>query len=252
MTKLIHVLLTALRFGGVGVGTRYLCTAVGGVCMLSIALALQPFPRVRAEQPPKDFKDLKLDELGVRLVAPRKDPRTGFVVGGTNATSLIKGLTEINGIPIANLEKAMRPGALSQAGFLGKGEGLLEVMAADNRYVVEELGLTHQELAKHLHVLGAIGRRHFPQEAAFTYHGSTFKVKVVSSHGYQDSPFKDGTRTNSDATVQNVGNGKKLGFSLLVPFMIERYGFYEGKGTTYRVDPHQVVQVLDILKAKKR
>jgi hypothetical protein len=65
-----------------------------------------------------------------------------------------------------------------------------------------------------------------------------------------DSPFKDGTKTNKSASVQNLDNGKKLEMSLLVPDMIERYGFYEGEGTPYRVDPRQAVAVLGFLAAK--
>ena len=30
--------------------------------------------------------------------------------------------------------------------------------------------------------------------------------------------------------------------------MIERYGFYEGKGTPYRVDPAKVLEVFDFVK----
>jgi hypothetical protein len=33
--------------------------------------------------------------------------------------------------------------------------------------------------------------------------------------------------------------------------MIERYGFYEGKGTRYRVEPRAVLEVLDFLKPTK-
>jgi hypothetical protein len=32
--------------------------------------------------------------------------------------------------------------------------------------------------------------------------------------------------------------------------MIERYGFYEGKGTMYRVDPRQILEVFDFLKPR--
>jgi len=34
--------------------------------------------------------------------------------------------------------------------------------------------------------------------------------------------------------------------------MIERYGFYEGKGTSYRVEPKQVVELFDFLKVKAK
>ena len=140
---------------------------------------------------------------------------------------------------------------MSVAGFLSEDEGLLAVLAADNRYVVDELKLTHQEIARHLHVLGAIGKLQFAhdrQHKEFRYHGRRFKViHFTATHGTQPSPFRDGTWTQNDAVVQNMENGKKLGFSLLVPFMIERYGFYEGKGTSFRVDPREIVEVLDLV-----
>ena len=66
------------------------------------------------------------------------------------------------------------------------------------------------------------------------------------------SPFDDGTKTSCEATVENLENGKKLTYSLLVPQMIERYGFYEGKGTRFRVDPRSIVAVLDFLDSKKQ
>ena len=201
-----------------------------------------------------DFLDL--GKSYVNPVEPTKDPKTGFVVGGTNDTALIRGLKEINGRTIANLEKDMRPGAEfpfgSNAGFLGPEEKLLEVLAADNQYVVDELGLTHQELAKHLHAMGTIGLWKQTEEVEFTYRGRRFKVKAGPTSGTQPSPFRDGTNSGNNVTVHNLDNGKKLEYALLVPYMIERYGFYEGKGTSYRVEPKQVVELFDFLKVKAK
>lgn len=148
----------------------------------------------------------------------------------------------------------MRPGNSSTAGFLGPGESLLNVLAEDNQYVVEELKMTHQTLAKHLHVMGGIAFWQQKQKEAgnaFLYRARKFKVEVVSFRGFQDSPFQDGTKTNSDVTVHNLDNGKTLKYSLLVPHMIERYGFYEGKGSPYRVEPRKLLEVLDFLRSRK-
>ena len=227
--------------------TRYTSRRAGAFCMVVITLVTALLGSLHSE-PPKDYKDVSLKELGVSLVEPKKDSKTGFMVGGMNATSLIKKLTEINGILIADLEKSMRPEELSTAGFLGKDESLLEVLTADNLYVVDEQGLTHQELAKHLHVLAAIGVRQEGKE--FRFYGKKLKIRMIYSKGYQDSPFKDDTKTDSEAVIFNLDNGKNLRYSLLVPMMIERYGFYEGKGTSYRVDPRKVMEVLDFLKEK--
>jgi hypothetical protein len=85
----------------------------------------------------------------------------------------------------------------------------------------------------------------------FLYHGRKFKVDGIITAGTQDSPFDDGTRSGANVKVVNVTNGKKIGYGLLVPYMVERYGFYEGKGTRYRLEPSEVVAVFDFLKKKR-
>jgi hypothetical protein len=231
--------------------------AVLAACSLQPRSAAQAPKPPGGDTPPDLATFLDLARHHVAPVSPKKDPKTGFVVGGKNDTALIRGLKEINGRTIAELEEDMRPGAKSDvgsaAGFLGPDEKLLDVMAADNKSVVDDLGLTHQELAKHLHAMGTIGRWQADQrkpEAEFVYRGRRFKVKLMVTRGFQPSPFLDGTKSGSNVTVENLDTGKKLTYGLLVPYMIERYGFYEGKGTSYRVDPREVVEVFDFLKPK--
>ena len=143
----------------------------------------------------------------------------------------------------------MRPGALSRLGFLGKDESLLEILAEDNRFVVEAKGLTHQELARHLHIVGAVAVKYGQQEAfEFLYHGKRFKAKAVVAKWTQPSPFRDDTKSGTNITLRNLDNGQNVVYALLVVDMIERYGFYEGKGTPYRVPPTDIAAVLDFLK----
>lgn len=201
-----------------------------------------------AASAPTDYTGAKPEDYKLAWVEPKKDAKTGFVVGGKNPTAVLEKLATINGVAVADLEKAMRPGKDSTAGFLGKDEKLLDVLAADNDYVVGELGLTHQDIARPLRLLAAIGER---EEGEFTYRGARLKVKRYYTRGYQDSPFKDGTKASSEAAIVNLDTGKEVRYSLLVPDMIERYGFYEGKGTSYRVDPRKVIEVLPFLKPKR-
>ncbi len=233
-------------------------TAASRTVVLASAL-LSPgpvaLPACAADNLPDLADFLDLGKYYVHPVKPHKDSGTDFVVGGRNDTALLGTLTQINGRTIAELEVDMRPGATSdvgsEAGFLGPDERLLHVLAADNRYVVDELGLTHQELAKHLHAMGTIAywqSDQNPQAGEFIYHGRRFKVSLVITTGTQLSPFRDGTESGSNVVVENLDNGQRLRYALLVPHMIERYGFYEGKATPYRVDPRQVVEVFDFLK----
>lgn len=197
---------------------------------------------------------LELVKYHVPAVEPERDPVTGFLVGGTNASSLIRKLTQLNGRTIAELESDMRPNAIadvaSSDGFLGPTESLLEVLVKDNEYVVDQLRLTHQEIAKHLHAMGSIGMwqsQRGREGEEFIYSGRRFRVKLMVTRGYQLSPFMDGTKSGTNMVVENLDTGKKLQYGLLVPYMIERYGFYEGRGTPYRVEPSQVLEVLDFL-----
>lgn len=229
------------------------CTtaAITGV-LLQFALWSLSILASEASYPP-DFTNVTLEVLGIKPVEPRKDPKTSFVVGGKNATVLIETLEEINGRTIAELERDMRPGAPVKAGsdkgFLGAEERLLDVLIADNETVVKRLKLTHQTVATHLLAVAAIGEK--LKGTPFLYHGRPFKVTVRRFRGFQFSPFQDDTETNAEATVENLDSGHKLEYSLLAPQMIERYGFYEGKGTPYRVDPERVVEVFDFLSENK-
>jgi hypothetical protein len=220
--------------------------------VLAARLAAQP----PAGSGPLDVTPfIELAELHPRPVKLQKDEKTGFLVGGKNATELIAKVTEFNGLAIEQLEKDMRPKKVSASGFVGPDEKLLDILVADNRYVVDELGLTHQELARHLHAMGTIGtwqQQHKQEGAEFIYRGKRFKVRVLHTLGSQPSPFRDGTASGSNAIVTNVENGKKLRYGLLVPYMVERYGFYEGKGTPYRLEPSAVVELFDFLPVKKK
>src|SRR5262245_31858515 len=89
--------------------------ASGVLAVLSLAVGGQGQEKT-PYQPPKDYKDFDLKVLGVGFVEPKKDDKTGFVVGGKNDTALIRKLAEINGRPIADLETAMRPGAQGEEG----------------------------------------------------------------------------------------------------------------------------------------
>ena len=81
-------------------------------------------------------------------------------------------------------------------------------------------------------------KKHFGRQAtSFRFHGHDYLLKMPCYKGEQQSPFLDMTAASCDAELENLTVKKTLKYSLLVPQMIERYGFYEGKGTSFRVEP---------------
>jgi len=197
--------------------------------------------------PPVALSEANAAELELKFVTSYTEAESGFIIAGKNSSEVIRNLKTLNQRPIAELEKVMRPGGSSESGFLGEAESLLEVLVADNDTVTQKLKLSHAQLARPLLVIGNYAARHASTKPiAVSYGKEVFQVNSALSRGFQDSPFEDETKTNATILITNLRTGQKLSYSLLVPHMIERYGFYEGKGTPYRVDPLKIAQVLGL------
>lgn len=179
------------------------------------------------------LRELSKYELDLKPIEVIEE-ESGFKIGGVNESDLIKGLKEINGQSIQSLEQRMRPNNDSMAGFLGENENLLDVLVDDNDFVLSQ-GLTHQDLVEPLQFAKKFAHKGFGD--TFQYKGGNYKIDLTSWRGMQFSPFEDRTGTDSDATITNLDNGEQLSLSLLIPDMAERYGFYEGKETSYRLEP---------------
>lgn len=215
----------------------------------ALLLVLAADRQALADSPPTPVPLSENDakELELSFVTSYTEAESGFIIAGKNASEVIRDLKGLNQRPIAALEKEMRPGASSDSGFLGEAESLLEVLVADNDTVTQKLKLSHAQLAKPLLVIGYYAAQHASTKPiAVSYGKEVFQVHSSLSRGFQDSPFDDGTKTNATILITNLRTGQKLNYSLLVPHMIERYGFYEGKGTPYRVDPLKIAQVLGL------
>src|SRR5688500_18130066 len=94
----------------------------------TLVVLFSAVPATSLAQDKDDYARMDPAKQGFKAFEPRKDPKTGFLLGGKNGTDLLPRLTETNGRTIADLEKDMRPGNFSTAGFLGKDEKLLEVL----------------------------------------------------------------------------------------------------------------------------
>jgi len=198
----------------------------------------------------KDLNEIELSSLEITPYVPqRSEQEPNFVIGGVNSSKSIRNLRSIAGQSIRQLEARMRPGRDSGAGFLGEDESLLEVMAEDNAYVVDKLRMTHQDIAHPLHVIRRIAEMGLYRAKNIEFNGQPLQILAQFTKGTQQSPFDDGTKHGANVQITNLKTGKKLLVGLLVPYMIERYGFYEGKGTPYRVEPKDVIDVFG-LKAK--
>ena len=212
---------------------------------------------------PKDMTSFaKSWKLRHQWPEPRKD-EGGFLLGGANSDETLRNLKAINGIPIEELEKRMRPGGYSPVGFLGKDDHLIEVLRKDNDFVVDKKKSSHRKLALALEMMEDIGQKvsgQFADKAVqFLFRGQRYEYSVRISDGFQANPFSksksfeegaDEELTTSGSgivTLKNLTNGKQLTWSTMMPFLIQRYGFYEGEGTKFRLAPQKIFALLPFL-----
>ncbi len=238
-------------------GTRAMPTKIAILTVLSlVGPATDAAAQQESSPPPIHLQAFRSnspfdlsDETFYQPLSPKQDPG-GMVIAGVNSSATLRGLKSINGVSIAELEDRMRPGNMAEngsvSGFLGEDERLIDVLVADNEFV-RNRGLEHRELAIPLiQISNRATELGFFGPVEFEHARTKWRVTVDASRGYQYSPFDDGTKTSVEFEVTNLGNERTLKFSGLVPLMIERYGFYEGEGTRYRVEPSDIIKLLGL------
>lgn len=148
----------------------------------------------------------------------------------------------------------MRPGAFSQAGFLGEHERLEDVLARDAA-ALADADLSRDELAD------ALGRLLDAAEAAKGRSARVdgrFEVSVEVFTGFQICPWAPsphsgqctaggGVRHASVAwRVRNRRTREELRGPGLIVHLIRAHGFFEGLESPHRVDPIALARVLEL------
>jgi hypothetical protein len=151
------------------------------------------------------------------------------------------------------LESRMRPGVLSQGGFLGENERLANVLAEDSQ-TLAELGVDYEELAEKLGALIQSGKSASHHTARIDH----FEVRVTSYSGFQMCPWSPdihrsqctaggGVQFSSlDWCIRNVHSGQEMCGPGLIVHLIRDHHFFEGFGSPYRVDPRELARLLEV------
>ncbi len=145
-----------------------------------------------------------------------------------------------------SLEESMRPGKLSQGGFLGENEKLEDVLKADDE-TVRRLGLTHKKIAARFqYFIDAVA---YPTGSGVLVDGK-YLVGGSVYRGGQECPWQDGglfmPNSCMDLYVVNQQTGERLNFPGGIVHLIHVHHFYEGKESPYRVDPERAAKILEI------
>ena len=145
---------------------------------------------------------------------------------------------------LQSIQEKMQPGSLSAKGFLGDDTRSLADILAGDHTTLERLGISHSTFADRLRYFTAGGISGLGSSVIVD---GTFEVTVEEFKGSVPCPFSDHFHAvKRNTRVINLATGRSFYWSELNVHMIEAHGFYEGKGSFFRVDPIEAVEILEI------
>jgi hypothetical protein len=142
------------------------------------------------------------------------------------------------------IREDMRPGKLSLPGFLGGESDLMRRLDEDNE-AVKQLNLTHARMAARMRELRDAGAAGLGEFVSLLPH---FEVRVDTVRGRIPCPFGErGLYPKTNITVRNLASGREMSFTDLHIHLIGVHGFYEGRGTPFRLEPGDLVAILEVV-----
>ncbi len=147
-------------------------------------------------------------------------------------------------VQLDKIQEQMKPGKITLEGFIGKDKRkLVEILIEDDN-TVKTYNLTHEIIGKKMLEFRELGLKGLEE---FIEVGDHFEVKVATVRGKLPCPFGDpGIYPKINTVVKNLKTGREITYTDLQIHMISEHGFYEGKNHVFRLDPVDLIEILEI------
>ena len=147
-------------------------------------------------------------------------------------------------VQMKEIQEKMKPGVITRDGFLGTDtRNLLDILVEDDA-AVKRMNLDHRIIANRMIELREAGMRGLGNFIRVEPH---YEIRVDSVRGKLPCPFGDpGIFQKTNTTVRNLEKNSEITYTNLNIHMIMAHGFYEGRGSSFRLEPEDLVRILDI------
>jgi hypothetical protein len=130
------------------------------------------------------------------------------------------------------------PSQFSASGYMGNDVRTLEQVISDDAQKMRELSLTKEEAAAILRTIYVKAERNLGKPIRLSENVSAVHEEA---RGRIPSPFSgDGTFHKGQVLVNGVDKNNRIAITPLSIHLIERFGFFQGKGSEYRIEPEAV------------
>lgn len=145
------------------------------------------------------------------------------------------------------LRENLKAGKLAREGFLGEDTRQLEQIVADDAAMLAGVDLSAQDVGDAMRALTRLGLEGQGAEVE----SRDFRILVEEYMGFMPCPFRDGRRAakrNTRATLK--ASGETMAWTDMGIHLIQAHGFFQGKGSPYRLEPLALAAFLQLVKAE--
>ena len=137
--------------------------------------------------------------------------------------------------------RAMQPGIISRDGFLGTDTDLETRIQKDND-TVRQLGLTHSIIADRMEELTRYARNGIGKEIVYN---DVFALSIKKVRGSIICPWQHpGLYPKELTQLKRIDTHQTGMWTALHIHLIRAHGFYEGMGSSFRLDPVELKSLL--------
>lgn len=144
---------------------------------------------------------------------------------------------------LQHIQEKMKAGTLTLKGFLGDDTRTLSDIIAADELTVASRGWSHERIAAKLADLTERGRDLMEGEIELD---GRFRVSVRDDRGKLPSPWGDGRFEKGDTVLVEIATGRVWRWNPLTLHMVKTHGFYGGKGSDYRLDPQELIDLIGL------
>jgi hypothetical protein len=140
------------------------------------------------------------------------------------------------------LEEMLRSSKLVLGGFMGTDLRPPEEVIEEDLEVLHRLKRTPKHVAEKMRELRDLAR---PQLGNWVKAGERFEVRYEDYEGSQVCPWPHpGSYRKGITTARRTDNDRTLFWSDLTIHLIGEHGFFQGRGSDYRLEPEELVRFL--------
>jgi len=136
----------------------------------------------------------------------------------------------------------MKPGIITLNGFLGEDRRNLNDIIHDDAIILDRLGHTSQAIAARLDYFSKLSWESFGEEVLID---EIYQVKTDVVRGKLPCPYgHPGVYRKAVTMLVNISNGLSAQWTSLSIHLIDAHGFFEGKGSPFRLDPEDLINTI--------